>query len=58
MGLNQCPCLSTKKEQKQNVCKNLTEIVDVFDMVGLMCVMLARDWKKGILGEGPCVRRV
>ena len=33
MGLNQCPSLSTKKEQKQSVCKNLTEIVDVFDIV-------------------------
>ena len=27
------PLPSYKKEQKQNVCKNLTEIVDVFDIV-------------------------
>ena len=31
MGLNQCPSLSTEKRgKKQNVCKNITEIVDVF----------------------------
>ena len=31
MGVNQCPSLSIEKgRKKQNVCKNITEIVDVF----------------------------
>ena len=33
MSLNQCPFLPPRKGQQQNVCKNLTKTVDVFDIV-------------------------